>query len=314
MGLGPEYILQIIDEEETSLRSRTFPPEVIKAVLRYGAGVGSVIEQHGRISRGGDHARQLILNAEKSNRSFHSGTVILAEEMEQSKGRFSRPWHAPKGGLWMTLVLVNTLLPENNLLIPMAAGVACCETLRHYGAEAHIKWVNDTLVDNKKISGILTESFTGPGSGEEYVLVGIGININNDEFPAEISEQATSLKSCLGEEVNLEEVAARLIVKLRWNIGLLFYEENRYLEKYGGVAARNETRLENLPDDGHLLLESYKNLSDIFNRRVLFGFDVQQNPQFEAKVIGLDSTGGLILEMVDSSRTVQHSGEIIYQD
>ena len=47
---------------------------------------------------------------------------------------------------------------------------------------------------------------------------------------------------------------------------------------------------------------------------MLFGFDVQESPQFEATVIGLDNTGGLILEMDDSSRIVQHSGEIIYLD
>jgi hypothetical protein len=55
-------------------------------------------------------------------------------------------------------------------------------------------------------------------------------------------------------------------------------------------------------------------LTDIVNRRVLFGFDVQKNPQFEAKVIGLDGSGGLILEMEDSSTVVQQSGEIIYLD
>ena len=214
----------------------------------------------------------------------------------------------------MTLALANTLLPESSLLLPMTAGVACCEVLRHYGLEAHIKWVNDTLVENRKISGVLTETFTGPRFGEEYVLIGIGINVNNNQFPTEFSEQATSLKSCLNKEVNLQEVIARLLVKLRWNIGLLFYEEAKHLEKHGGVSIRNDAETENLPENEHLLLKSYKSLSDIFNRRVLFGFDVQQNPQFEAKVIGLDNTGGLILEMVDSSRTVQHSGEIIYLD
>ena len=234
--------------------------------------------------------------------------------MIHSKGRFKRYWHAPKGGLWMTLALVNTLLPENSFLLPMAAGVACCEVLRHYGVEAHIKWVNDTLVDNRKISGILTETFTGPRFGEEYILIGIGINVNNDLFPAELSETAISMKSCLSKEISLQEVIARLLVKLRWNIGLLFYEEAKHLEKHGGVAISNEAEPESLPEDEHLLLKSYKSLTDIFNRRILFGFDVQENPQFEAKIIGLDNTGGLILEMVDSARIVQHSGEIIYLD
>jgi BirA family biotin operon repressor/biotin-[acetyl-CoA-carboxylase] ligase len=261
-----------------------------------------------------ERARQIIRKAEEANLSFSSGTVILADEMVQSKGRFKRAWHAPQGGLWMTLVMVNTLLPESSLLLPMAAGVSCCEVLRHYGIAAQIKWVNDVLAGGKKIAGILTETFTGQRFNEEYVLIGIGINVNNDEFPAELSEQATSVKSCLKKETNLAELAARLLLKLRWNIGLLSYEEARHLERHGGVAIRNGTRVDNLPVNEHLLLESYKSLTDIFNRRVLFGFDVQENPQFEAKVVGLDSSGGLILELDDTSRIIQHSGEIVYLD
>ena len=312
--LTPDYIQKIINEEEIPLRSSSFGPEITQLALRYGGVVGSLIEHHSQISRGAEWARQLILDTEEKNESFHSGTVILADEMIHSKGRFKRYWHAPKGGLWMTLALANTLLPESSLLLPMAAGVACCEILRHYGIEAHIKWVNDTLVDNKKISGILTETFTGPRFGEEYILIGIGINVNNDLFPTELSETATSMKSCLNKEINLQEVIARLLVKLRWNIGLLFYEETKHLEKHGGIAISNEAETENLFGDEHMLLKSYKSLTDILNRRVLFGFDVQESPQFEAKIIGLDNTGGLILEMVDSTRIVQHSGEIVYLD
>ncbi|MBW2467418.1 MAG: biotin--[acetyl-CoA-carboxylase] ligase [Deltaproteobacteria bacterium] len=310
----PDNIQQDIDKDEIPLRSRTFAPDIVNEIFRYGAVVGSVIEQYERISRGADALRQRIREAEEKNESFHSGTVILADEMEHSKGRFKRYWHAPKGGLWMTLGLANTLLPQSSLLLPMAAGVSCCEVLRSYGIEAHIKWVNDTLVQNRKVSGILTESFTGPRYGEEYILIGIGINVNNNRFPAELSETATSMKSCLNMEVNLQELTVRLLAKLQWNIGLLFYEEARHLEEHGGMAVNSTTAAENLPGTEHLLLKSYKKLTDIFNRRVVFGFDVQNNPQFEAKVIGLDSSGGLILEMADSSRTVQHSGEIIYLD
>jgi BirA family biotin operon repressor/biotin-[acetyl-CoA-carboxylase] ligase len=307
-------IQQIINDEEIPLRSRKFTLDTVNTVLQYGAIVGHTIEHHEQIPRGMDWARQLIQRTEEANLSFPSGTVILADEVVQSRGRFKRSWHAPRGGLWMTLVMVNTLLPESSLLVPMAAGVACCEALRYYGVEAHIKWVNDVLADNKKISGILTETFTGSRFAEEYVLVGIGINVNNDEFPAELSKQATSLKSCLEKEINLAEMTARLLVKLRWNIGLLYYEEAQHLENHGGVARRNETRAEIMHADDHLLLESYKGLTDIFGRRVLFGFDVRENPQFEAKIVGLESSGGIILELDDGSRIIQHSGEIIYLD
>jgi len=312
--LSPEYIQQIINEEEIPLRSGTYAPDTVKSILRYGAVVGSVIEHFPSIPRGMEKARRLIQESEVKNRSFHSGTVILADEMTQSKGRFKRSWHAPRGGLWMTLVMVNTLLPESSLLLPMAVGVSCCEIIRHYGIPAHLKWVNDVLVGGRKIGGILTESFTGQKSGEEFVLLGIGININNDMFPPELADKTTSVKYYLKREVRVPEVAARLLAKLRWNFGLLHYEEARNLEENGGIAIQMETAATDIRADGHLLLQSYENLTNMFNRRVLFGFDVQKDPQFEAKVVGLDNSGGLILEMDDYSRIIKHSGEIIYLD
>ena len=312
--LTSDNIQQIITDEEIPLRSRTFAPDTVKGVLRYGAVIGSAIKHYPNIPRGMERARQLIQEAEGSNRSFCSGLVILADEMAQSKGRFKRSWHAPRGGLWMTLVMVNTLLPESSLLFPMAAGVSCCEVLRHYGLPVHLKWVNDVHLNSRKIAGILTETLTGLYSGEEFVLLGIGINVNNDQFPPELSEKAASVKSYFNREVSISELAARLLAKLRWNFGLLYYEEARNLEEYGGIAIRQDSGAKDLPAGEHLLLQSYKSLSDIFNRRVLFGFDVQEHPQFEATVVGLDNSGGLILEMDDSSRIIQHSGEIIYLD
>ena len=312
--LSPEYIQQIINEEEIPLRSGTYEPDTVKSILRYGAVVGSVIQHFPSIPRGMEKARRLIHESEVKNRSFHSGTVILADEMTQSKGRFERSWHAPKGGLWMTLVMVNTLLPESSLLLPMAVGVSCCEVIRHYGIPAHLKWVNDVLVDGRKISGILTESFTGQKSGEEFVLLGIGININNDIFPPELADKTASVKSYIKREVAVPELAARLLAKLRWNLGLLHYEEARHLEENGGIAIQMEAATNDVRADEHLLVQSYKNLTDMFNRRVLFGFDVQEDPQFEANVVGLDNSGGLILEMDDYSRIIKHSGEIIYLD
>ena len=312
--LTSDNIQQIITDEEIPLRSRTFAPDTVKGVLRYGAVVGSAIKHYPNIPRGMERARQLIQEAEGSNRSFCSGLVILADEMAQSKGRFKRSWHAPRGGLWMTLVMVNTLLPESSLLFPMAAGVSCCEVLRHYGLPVHLKWVNDVHLNSRKIAGILTETLTGLYSGEEFVLLGIGINVNNDQFPPELSEKAASVKSYFNREVSISELAARLLAKLRWNFGLLYYEEARNLEEYGGIAIRKDSGAQDLPAGEHPLLQSYKSLSDIFNRRVLFGFDVQEHPQFEATVVGLDNSGGLILEMDDSSRIIQHSGEIIYLD
>lgn len=311
---SPLSIDRAVATEEIPRRSRTFPPEAVERIFRYGAIVGHVMEHLEQVPRGMDLARQRIRQAEEENRSFASGTVILADKMMQSRGRFQRPWHAPRGGLWMTIILVNTLLPENSLLVPIAAGVASCETLLSCGIAARIKWVNDILVDNRKICGILTETFTGPRSGEEYILVGIGINVNNCEFPPGLAGQATSVKSCLGRKSCVKDLAVQLLAKLRWNFGLLYDEEARHLETNGGIARDSDVATAEKHPDENLLLQSYRSMTNVINRRVRFGFNVVQNPLFEAKVVAIDRSGGLILELEDSSQIVQHCGEIIYLD
>jgi BirA family biotin operon repressor/biotin-[acetyl-CoA-carboxylase] ligase len=311
--LTPDLVRQIIDQEEIPLRSRKYDPEVVKTIFRYGAIVGSTIEHHEHLARGMDRAHRLINDTEESKQSFPSGMVILAETMDNSKGRFERSWDAPIGGLWLTLVVVNTLLPESSRLFPLAAGTACCELLQEYNIPARIKWVNDVLVGGKKIAGILTETSVGSHSNEEFILIGIGINANNDTFPDEIADTAAAMRPALGQTVDLTMLAAKLMVKLRWNIGLLHFEEAIHLE--------NDDRAETFPHTPHivsshknLLLASYSKLTDIYNRRVIFGFDVQKDPQYEATILGLDETGGLILRLDDGATVVEHSGEIIYQD
>ncbi len=311
--LTPDLVRQIIDAEEIPLRSRSFEPQTVKNILRYGAMAGSVIEYHEHLPRGMDRAHQLINESEAANRSFPSGTVILAETMDNSKGRFQRSWDAPRGGLWMTLILVNTLLPESSRIYPLAAGAACCELLQGYNIPARIKWVNDILVDGKKIAGILTETAVGPHSGEEFILIGIGLNVNNHLFPDEIADTAVSMQHSLNEKTDLTMLAARMLAKLCWNIGLLHFDEARHLaeDDRAETVPAESTHTTNL---NNLLLTSYTKLTDIYNRRVIFGFDVQKQPQYEARVLGLHETGGLILEMDDGSTLVEHSGEIIYLD
>lgn len=305
--LSPRLVQEIIVTEETPYRKRYVDADAVEAILRYGAPVGSTIERFGRDERCMDRARRLIHECEESGSSFPSGLVLLADELTGSKGRFQRDWHAPSGGLWMTLVVVNTLLPEHALFVPLAAGVACCETVREYGVNAHLKWVNDVHVEGRKLSGVLTEAMTGPKYGEQYILIGIGVNVNNETFPEELGPLAASMKSLLGSSVDLDQFAARLLAKLTWNIGLLHYEEERRLGRADGSGKEF--------DEPHMLLERWRGLSDSVGRKVWFGFDVQKNPQYQAEVLGLDQTGGLVLKHLEDGVTViEHAGEIAYID
>jgi len=299
--LTPALVRRILEEEEIPARRRSGPPELTAAIPRYGGFIGRAIEHHHTLERGMDRARELIGLAERQGSAVASGTVIVADTLSGGRGRFRRYWHAPPGGLWLTLILANTLLPAFSRLAPLAVGVACCETLRQYGVASHIRWVNDIHVRNRKIAGILMETEIGPMHGEEFLLAGIGVNVNNDSFPAELRQLATAVQTELGEAVELELFGARLLAKLAWNFGLLLHAEQLHL-----AAGPEEC------EGGRLLLDRWQQLSDTVGRRVNFGFNVQTGPWYEARVQGIDAEGGLILALDNGSKTVEYSGEVRY--
>lgn len=273
------------------------------AIVRYGCIVGSVIECHASLPRAMDHARQRIAAAAGEGRAFASGTVVLADTMSQCRGRFARSWHAPRGGVWGCLVLANTLLPQSRNFIPLAAGIACCEAVREFGGTAAtIRWVNDVLYGGKKLAGFLVEGYVEPVYGEEFALVGFGINVNNTTFPDELADTAVCLSRVLGHEVDLTAFTTVFLARLAWNFGILCHEEERELrgEPWSGRTGR------------HLLLDRWLNLSDTVGRRVVYGFDVMTAPQYQAEVLGLDPTGGLILALDDGFVKTELSGEIRY--
>lgn len=312
--LSSARIENFIREEEIAQRNQNFPLETVMSVFRYGATVASTIQRHDKLDRGMAHAKLLIRDHEESGRSFPSGLVITANELTDSRGRFSRYWHAPSGGLWMTVVLVNTLLPSSTSLYSLAPGVAACEAICEDIPEARLKWINDVHVGGRKICGVLVETMRG-ASGEEYILLGIGINVNNEQFPKELADLAVSYKQLLDLEIDINRLAVRFLAKLSWNIGLLYYEEDRILAEHGRDALKDPTRLaEVLNGSDHLLVKRWRELSDTVGRRVSFGHNVQEKLQFEALVKGVNCDASLVLELDDGSTFTANSGEIVYLD
>lgn len=289
--------------QELDFRQGTHPDVDCELVLRYGGFVGSVIDCHSCLPRAMDYARSHIAEVEAAAGSVRNGMVILADAMSRAKGRFTRGWHAPAGGVWGCLVHANTLLDASKRFVPLAVGVACCEAVQAVGGtQATLRWVNDVLFGEKKVAGFLVEGFFGPSYGDEYHLVGFGINVNNTTFPPELDGLATCLAEELGFELDVTGFTTIFLAKLVWNFGLLYYEEARELE-WGEYSGAN---------GGHLLLENWRSLSDTVGQRVKFGFDVMTSPQYEATVIGLEADGGLRMRFADGSIKVEHSGEIRY--
>ncbi|MBU0675554.1 MAG: biotin--[acetyl-CoA-carboxylase] ligase [Proteobacteria bacterium] len=306
---------RLIREDEVLLRSSDFPADTIEAVFRTGAMIGSAIHHHPSLSRGMDHARILIEDYEQRGASFPSGLVIIADTMTGGKGRFQRAWHAPVGGLWLTVVLVNTLLPASTMLYPLAVGVAAAEAVIPILPQARLKWVNDLHVHGEKVGGILVETLRGRRSGEEYVLLGLGINVNNTEFPGELTGLAVSIRTLSGQEIDLSSLLLSFLAKLTWNIGLLHVEEANLLEAEGASGGVDPDILAlGIGGRTHHLVKRYRSLCDSVGRRVLYGHDVQNKPLFSAGVRSIDGAGRLVLTLGDGSIITENSGEISYID
>jgi len=302
--LSPDRLKAYVEQIELPGRLSRWPRLQAEKILRYGSFVGSVIDQHEYLERAMVHARNHIERFEQSGASVANGTLITARTLSGSKGRFTRSWHAPPGGLWGCLIYISTLLPRYRLLVPLSLGVACCETLRGSGApNASIRWVNDVLIDGRKAAGFLSENVTGTHSKEEYCLLGFGINANNEGFPQALETIATSLVQQLGVKIDLEEFSYRFLAKLSWNLGLLYWWEERELKR-----GTDEDGLE------HPLILRWKDLTDSLGRRVVFGFDVMSRPQYRAAVRSIANDGGLILVLEDGTEVIEYSGEIRYLD
>jgi BirA family biotin operon repressor/biotin-[acetyl-CoA-carboxylase] ligase len=110
------------------------------------------------------------------------GTVILADEQTAGQGRHGHAWHSPPGtGLYLSIVLPPTPL------LTLALGVATVEAIAQTtGITCDLRWPNDLMLDNRKVAGILVQLVN------QYAICGIGINVNQTEFPRELP--ATSLR------------------------------------------------------------------------------------------------------------------------
>jgi BirA family biotin operon repressor/biotin-[acetyl-CoA-carboxylase] ligase len=164
------------------------------------------------------------------------GTVVVAEEQTAGRGRAGRAWLSERAaGIYVTLLLRPRLAPVQAPLLTMMAGLsvhAAAEAVT--GLNVDLKWPNDLLIGGKKVGGILTEMHAEP-SQVRFVIVGIGLNVNQDKFPGELASIATSLRMESGKRQSRMELLVRLLREFENDF-------NRFLrEGVSGVVERFET-------------------------------------------------------------------------
>ncbi len=199
------------------------------------------------------------------------GTAVLADSQSGGKGRFQRVWHSPAGAnIYTSVILRPDISSAQASRIPLMAGVAVAETLRAFCPDAvRLKWPNDVLIHQKKVCGILSQARIN-NQKIDFIVLGIGMNVNiqQNDFSAEIRDIATSL----GIETGLKISRLELIISL--------YEN---LEKW------YKKLLQNGFDP---IKERWLDLTPMIGQTVQVAF---KNERLEGKATGLDDDGALIL-------------------
>jgi BirA family transcriptional regulator, biotin operon repressor / biotin---[acetyl-CoA-carboxylase] ligase len=142
------------------------------------------------------------------------GTVVMADEQTAGRGRAGRAWHSEKGtGLYISLLLRPRLAPAQAPLLTMLAGISAQAAVQALtGLVPDLKWPNDLLLNGKKLGGILTEMHA-EANAVRFVVVGIGINTNQEKFPGELASIATSLRKESGRITFRLELLVRLLTQ-----------------------------------------------------------------------------------------------------
>ncbi len=132
-----------------------------------------------------------------------SDTALLALAQEKGRGRLSRAWHSERGkSLTMSLALKSPLSPALTLLCALGVYEVLSEIRKENNLQ--IKWPNDIISNGKKLCGILTERVG------DFTVIGIGLNVNNESFPTEISQKATSLYILSGKSFDINALWVKI--------------------------------------------------------------------------------------------------------
>lgn len=213
-----------------------------------------------------------------------SGTLVVADQQTLGRGRRGRSWESPAGtGIFMTLMLKPDINPNNASMLTLVAAMATARAITEVtGEAAQIKWPNDIVMNGKKVVGILTE-MSAQFDYINHIVVGIGINVHNEEFPEEIAKTASSLLLECGHRIH------------RASLIEAFLEE---FERLYAIYLETE--------DMSGLQKEYDSLLVNRGRQVRV---LDPKEPFEGKAMGITKKGELIVDTWESRKLVS-SGEV----
>lgn len=225
-------------------------------------------------------AKKLAENGEET------GAVAVADMQTAGRGRRGRGWISPAGkDIYMSLMLRPQCRPEKASVLTLVMAISVLEAVQKLIPQTcSIKWPNDIVINNRKVCGILTE-MSAELDGIHYVVIGTGINVNQEQMAKEIQDKATSLYIESGEIVNRAKLVARV---------LHYFEENY------AVFEKNW--------DFSGLVDKYNNYLVNRNREVRV---LDPKGEYDGIARGINEKGELIVERKSDGATVLvYAGEV----
>lgn len=212
------------------------------------------------------------------------GTLVVADCQNKGKGRRGRSFSSPRGqSVYMTFLLRPDISPVKASMITILSAMAVRSALSAVcGIDSFIKWPNDVVADGKKICGILTE-MSAELTKVNYVVVGIGINVNNEKMPKDIENVAISARMLTGRAQRRSLIIGSVC---KW-FGVYYH---RFINTL----------------DLSLIKEEYNQYLINYNKEVEI---VRDNESYRAKSLGIDDEGRLLVERDGKTETVL-SGEV----
>ena len=209
------------------------------------------------------------------------GTVVIADEQTAGQGRHGRRWHSePSAGLYVSDVLRRDLAPDSLPVLTLALGLAAADAITDATSlRCDLRWPNDVMIEDRKVAGILVLLL------DSAAIAGIGINVNHSAFPADIAEEATSLRIAAKRPLSREQLLVALLHAI-----------DRYQSVLAGV------------DGKQRILSMFSQRSSYAcNKRVKVE---QSTGVLEGVTAGLNASGFLILRKDDGTEDLVLAGGV----
>lgn len=213
------------------------------------------------------------------------GTLVVADMQTAGRGRRGRQWESPQGeAVYMSLVLRPEALPEQAPGLTLVMALSVAQALKSLGLlGCQIKWPNDIVMNRKKLCGILTELHMD-GSRVSDVIIGVGINVNQENFAPEIAAIATSILVETGNRIDKDSLIDAVMAAFSKNYSI-------YQETYD---------MRSLIGDYHAFLANRNQ-----EVRVL-----DPKGEYEGIALGINLRGELLVRKQDGTIETVYAGEV----